>query len=82
MEIYAEILAHFLSKQKAQILFPNLQFNAAEIVAQQSYLTLCQIKSIIADGTIDDAECFQRIEEIVCALEEIGVDGGGRHDFG
>ena len=32
-------------------------------------------------GSLDDAECFQRIEEIVCAYEAIGSDGGSRHDF-
>ena len=25
---------------------------------------------------------YEKIEEIVCALESIGSNGGGRHDFG
>lgn len=29
-----------------------------------------------------DSECLQQIEEIVCAFEVLGSDGGSRHDFG
>ena len=43
---------------------------------------LCRIKEIIEDDTLDDPECFMKIEEIVCVLEEVGSSGGIRHDFG
>ena len=41
-----------------------------------------KIKAIIEDDSLEDKECFRKIEEIVCAFEEIGSNGGSRHDFG
>lgn len=81
MELYVEILARYLSKKDAQIVFPDLQLNAKEIVEQKCYQALCRIKDVIQDDTLEDAECFMQIEEIICALEEIGSDGGNRHEF-
>ena len=48
---------------------------------KHQYQTLLRIQEIVHDETLDDAECFQRIEEIVCAYEAIGSGGGSRHDF-
>ena len=44
--------------------------------------TAKEIVAILADDALSDAECFRKIEAIVCILEELGGDGGGRHDFG
>ncbi len=82
MELYREILAHYLSKQDAQIIFPDLQINADAIIQRQCYQALRKIRSIIQDESLEDAECFMRIEQIICALEDIGVNGESRHDFG
>lgn len=82
MELYAEILAHYLSRKDAQITFPNLEFSAKEIIQLQCYQALHKIKAIIQDETLADAECFARIEQIICTLEELGSNGGTRHDFG
>ena len=43
---------------------------------------LLKIRDILADGSMDDPECFQRIEAIVRLMEDLGIPGGGRHDFG
>jgi len=51
-------------------------------VAGGSYKALEKIRAILADDALSDAECFRKIEAIVCVLEELGSDGGGRHDFG
>ena len=77
-----EILAHFLAQQNAQIIFPELRLNAKEIVELQSYQTLCKVQEIVRDTALEDAECFERIERIICAFESIGSNGGSRHDFG
>ena len=82
MKLSVEILAHFLAQEKAQVIFPQLQLNAEKIVEMQCYQTLRKIKDIVRDDTLEDTECFERIERIICALEEIGSDGGTRHDFG
>ena len=31
---------------------------------------------------MDCGDVFEKIEEIVCLLEELGSSGGNRHDFG
>ena len=82
MELYTEILAHYLSDKNAQIVFPDLHLNAKEIVEMQCYRALCKIKDILHDDTLVDNECFLKIEEIICAFEELGSNGGNRHDFG
>ena len=53
-----------------------------DLIELNCYQTLKKIKAIIEDDSLDDPECFYRIEQIVCAFEEIGSDGGNRHDFG
>ena len=80
MELYKELLLQILSEENMQILFNNLNVN--ELLESVCYRTLCRIKEIIEDDTLDDPECFMKIEEIVCVLEEVGSSGGIRHDFG
>jgi len=46
------------------------------------YQALCRIRAILDEDSLSDGECFERIEAIVMALENIGMDGGSRHDFG
>ena len=82
MELYKEIIAHYLSQEEANILFPGLALNAKEIVEMQCYQALQKIKEIIQDDSLADVECFMQIEEIICALEALGSEGGIRHDFG
>ena len=43
---------------------------------------LRNIQKILADDTLDDPECFHRIEAIVSLLEDMGLSCGVRHDFG
>lgn len=81
MKLSAEILARFLAQENAQILFPDLKIDAKEIINLQCYQALCRIQQIIQDDTLEDKECFIRIEEIIYAIEAIGGDVGGRHDF-
>ncbi len=82
MELGVEILSHYLAQENARIVFPELRLSAAEIVEKQCYQILLKIRDIVRDDSLDDGECFERIERIVCEFEEIGVDCGNRHDFG
>ena len=75
-------MAHLLAQENAQIIFPKLEMNAAEIVELQCYQSLRRIQEIVRDDTLDDPECFERIERIICEFEAIGSNGGVRHDFG
>ena len=43
---------------------------------------LLKIRDILADETLNDEACFQKIEAIVSLFEEMGISPGGRHDFG
>jgi len=61
--------------------FPELEVDAAALIEMRCYQALKQIKTIIEKEEPEDAECFLRIEEIVRVLEEIGSDGGFRHDY-
>ena len=78
MELYKELLARMLEKEKVIVAFPDLQLNATEIINLQSYKTLQKIKTTIEDDSLSDFEC---IEKIVQIFEEIGSGGGIRHDF-
>ena len=62
--------------------FPCERCPVSEVIEGRCYQALQRIKAIIQDDSLEDPACFQKIEEIVCALESIGSNGGGRHDFG
>lgn len=51
------------------------------LINMRCFEALKKIKGVLADDSLDDPECFRRIEEIVRIFEELGSDGGGRHDF-
>ena len=82
MQLFQEILAQAINDGKLQIVFQCGEQTVSEITERICYQTLAKIKAIIQDDSLSDPECFAKIEEIVCALEEIGVHCGSRHDFG
>lgn len=83
MELYQEILCHVFANEKVQVSFPGLvNTDVTKIVELECYKALGKIKSILEDDALADSECFQKIEAIVCAFEELGSGGGSRHDFG
>lgn len=82
MELYKEMLIQMLQNEKMQISFPDLDADLHKLLESQCYQALCKIKAILADETLEDASCFAKIEEIVCAFESLGSSGSGRHDFG
>jgi len=79
MELYKEILSKVFEKEEIQITFPNFEMDTTEILESQSYQALQKIKAVIEDDSLSDFEC---VENIVRIFEEIGSDGGNRHDFG
>ena len=82
MELFNELLVKALENGKIEVTFPDLKLPPEEIVEMKSYAALCKIKAIIEDNTLEDPECFQKIEAIVSLLEFLGSGGGVRHDFG
>lgn len=82
MELWSEILCTILEHQTAEVTFPNLKLNPKEIVEMECYKALYRIKEILEDETLNDADCFRKIEEIVRLFEAMGSSCGYRHDFG
>ena len=82
MQLYKEILLNALYNEEIEITFPNLKLSPDEIVKLDCYRALKKIKSVLENEDLSDKECFMRIEKIICAFEDMGSDGGTRHDFG
>ena len=80
MELWQEIIIQSI---KANMCC-NKEFYSElkEIFDTVCYRALKKIKAVLEDDTLEDAECFERIEKIVCVFEEIGFGCEGRHDFG
>ena len=57
------------------------EFDLEKLFDKGCYRVLKRIKAILEDDNIEDKECFERIESIVCLFEEVGTDCGARHDF-
>ena len=81
-DLLGDILRQAVVSGKIQVSFSGISCTVAEVVEGECFQTIQKIKAILDDDTLDDRECFYKIEEIVCALEEIGSNGGNRHDFG
>ena len=82
MKLYTEILAHYLSQKDAQILFPGIDLDANTIVEMECFRVVQEIQAVISDDSLEDDECFEKIERIVANLEHKGISCGSRHDFG
>ena len=63
-------------------LFPELSWDVSFLVEQRCYQAMQKIQAILKNDRLDDAECFQKIEEIVRVFEDLGSGCGTRHDFG
>ena len=77
LELHEQILCETIARE----VIPALCLNPKELLEAKCYQTILRIYEIVSEERLDDPECFQRIEEIVCALDDLGIGGGGRHDF-
>jgi hypothetical protein len=82
VDLYQEILTDALSRERIVVSIPALEITAEQLLELKSYQALQKIKAVIQNDSLDDSECFMRIEEIIHILEETGSSGGNRHDFG
>ena len=82
MELWQQILWKALEKADGRQYLPGIVIDAQKIVQMECHKTLKKIKEIVEDESLDDPECFRRMEEILVLFDEIGADDGGRHDFG
>ena len=77
MELYEQILCESIARD----VLPQLKIDYVELIEQRCYHTILQIYQILSDDSIEDPECFQKIEAIVSAFDQLGIGSGGRHDF-
>lgn len=75
MELYEQILSAYCAECRCRI-------NGTQIVRDCCYRAMCAIQAVLADDTLEDPACFERIEQIVRIFEALGSDAGSRHDFG
>ncbi len=80
MELFKELLISGLQNKIYEFDFINDK-TLKEIVENQCYKALLQIKQTLEDEKLSDQDCFIKIEKILCVLEENGVFCS-RHDFG
>lgn len=81
MHLYNEILANTLQNDRLPFCRDNLIAMCDTLVELKCYNALKMIKMILEDNTVDDLQCFDKIEQIVRLFEELGSDAGNRHDF-
>ncbi len=82
MELYEEMLYGMLVRGEIKLTFTEGEKCVSALLQSNCYRALQEIKAIVQDESLEDPECFMKIEEIICVLEELGSDGGNRHDFG
>ena len=79
MELLAQILCHAVENGNVSVTFPDVSIE--RLFESACFRALSEIKAVVDDDTLDDADCFERIEKIIGVFEKYGSDCGGRHDF-
>lgn len=79
MKLWQTILANITNRYEESKI---MGFYFEKLFEKECYILLEKIKAVLEDDSLDDKECFERIECLVCLFEEIGSDCGTRHDFG
>lgn len=79
MKLWQTILASVTKECEGKMITES---DIEKLFEKECYIVLERIKAILEDDSLDDKDCFEKIESIVCLFEEIGSDCGARHDFG
>lgn len=82
MKLYQEILAEILRSHSLDITLQGEALPLEALVRSSVYRALEEIKAVLEDDSLDDPDCFIKIEKIVQIFESLGSDCGTRHDFG
>ncbi len=80
MDLIYELLISYLKGEKNKKAFTK-EIYFEQIIEKECYKVLNKVKAIIQDENLEDAECFDKIEQIICLFESCGIDSGTRHDF-
>ena len=82
MELYRDMLCRILETEEFEILLPKWNMKVEEMMEMKCYQALQEIKRILENDELEDAECFESIEKIISAFERLGSGIHDRHDFG
>ena len=80
MDLWQEMLCEMAAGGGEEVRFPQLS-DVEGLLEKRCYQALSEIKMILDDDSLSDRACFFKIEAIVRVFEEMGSDGGSRHDF-
>lgn len=80
MHFYKEFLAAALEREDAHIVFPQLTINANEIIQNECYKALSQIRDILEEGDTDE-DTLAKIEEVVQIFWNHDVFCGNQYDY-
>lgn len=82
MELYRDMLCRILESEEYEIILPKWKMSVDEMMELKCYQALNEIKKILEDESLDDSDCFERIEKIIAVFEKLGSGINERHDFG
>lgn len=82
MDLITQLFTKALENQKITVSFADENFDIQKSLESASVAALGRIREILNDATLEDPECFKKIEAIVCEYEALGLHCGDRHDFG
>lgn len=80
MEVALNILAKLLIEHGAQVTISGGE-GLEQLLRERCCQALKEIRDVLDVGTLNDPDCFRRIEKIVEIYEALGAGGGSRHDF-
>lgn len=75
MELWEEI-TYSLSQNQ-----PSNKKLSTKVFELQCYIALNKIKAILENESLNDKDCFFKIEQIISVYEQMGVKISFRHDF-
>lgn len=81
MELWQELLYHMVKNETLEIHFPQAE-KLHEVLESKCYQILQEIKTVLEDDTLNDQECFIKIEKMIRIFENADSRITSRHDFG
>ncbi len=69
LSLYEGIMQQIIARE---VMASMESADRAALVHDAAYQSLCRIREILDDKTLDDLECFQRIERIVSVFDSLG----------
>ena len=76
--MYNVWIENYIKKSEKNLLSDEI---VQKIVDNECYKLLAEIKSILENDSLEDKDCFLRIEALVSAFEKSGCRVSFRHDF-